>query len=236
MPVAASEATQFVCGYPGLWSLTGWAGSRVTACVTDRSVDRAGVERALPPSVTVIEAAQVHGGSLAVIERVVGAPAPIPGCDALLTQQPGAALLVRSADCLPIVFADPSRGAVGIAHAGWRGLAVQLPARVVAAFRHCYHSAPGELRVAIGPAIRACCYEVGAEFVKRFGPFVQPRGERHTCDLVGVAVDQLMRCGVRPAHLFDSRRCTACEADVWFSLRREGPSTGCLCSVVMVRP
>lgn len=160
---------------------------------------------------------------------------PVGGADALLTDVAGVALMIRTADCLPILFADSARGAVGIAHAGWRGLAAALPARVVAAFRHAYHSRAEDVRIAIGPAIRACCYEVGQEFVARFGAFVRERGGRRTCDLVGIAVDQLRRCGIRPDRITDPGQCTACHLERWYSLRREGPATGRLTSLILLR-
>jgi YfiH family protein len=160
----------------------------------------------------------------------------VPGCDALLTHAAGTALLVRTADCLPLFFAEPRRGVVGLAHAGWRGLAASLPARVVAAFRHLYHVPAEALAVAIGPAIRACCYEVGPEFAERFGPFVQQRGGRRTCDLIGAAREALRRCGVRPDRVTDTGACTACDVRRWFSLRREGPATGRLTSIILLRP
>jgi YfiH family protein len=208
----------------------------VIAGVADRALDWSELLRHLPSLVTVIEAEQVHGGSLAVVEGPIDAGAAVAGCDALMTRRPGVALLIRSADCLPIFFADPMRGTVGIAHAGWRGLAAELPTRMVGAFHHTSHTPPHELHVAIGPAIRPCCYDVGAEFPERFGPFVHAGDDRHMCDLVGIAVAQLTRCGVRPAHLFDTKRCTACEPNVWFSLRRQGPATGRLLSFILLRP
>jgi len=231
----------------GGFRLRGWASGRVIAGVTDRSLDVAQFLRALHPAASAVEAEQVHGASLAVIAhpvttRVAGgtgpgpaARPPVPGCDALLTHVAGTALLVRTADCLPIFFAEPRRGVVGLAHVGWRGLAVSLPARMVAAFRHVYHVPAEALCVAIGPAIRACCYEVGPEFAERFGPFVRERGGRLTCDLVGAACEELVRCGVRPDRVADTGACTACDVQRWFSLRQEGPSTGRLTSVIMVR-
>jgi len=178
----------------------------------------------------------VSAGSVAMVGRYADTMGTVTGCDALLTPTPGLVLLTRTADCLPIFFADPSRGVIGIAHAGWRGLAAALPARVVAAFRHAYHSTVGALHVAVGPAIRACCYEVGPEFVEWFEPFVQDRGGRRTCDLVGAARAQLAQCGIRPDRILDSQRCTACEAQHWYSLRRDGPTTGRLTSFIMLRP
>lgn len=239
MPVAASSRSPVLLeeGREGGWWLRGWASHRIVAATTSRQINAATLLQAAGGGVVSIEAEQVHGGSVAIIPGLVGrVHIPVPGCDALITNASGVALLIRTADCLPIFFADASRGVVGLAHAGWRGLAAQLPARVVAACRHAYQSRAEELQVAIGPAIRRCCYEVGPEFAARFGPFIGVQEGRRTCDLVGVAVDQLRRCGVDPARIVDTQRCTACETTRWFSLRREGSSTGRLTSIIMVRP
>ncbi|OGX28507.1 MAG: hypothetical protein A3B78_00190 [Omnitrophica WOR_2 bacterium RIFCSPHIGHO2_02_FULL_67_20] len=218
----------------GAWWFARWPSPSIAAGFTDRSCEPSQLLAAVRTPVAA-SAEQVHGSSVAVVGSRRGR-SPIPGADALVTNVPGVALLVRTADCLPVFFADPARRAVGLAHAGWRGLAAGLPARVVAAMRRAYRTPPGELAVAIGPAIRACCYEVGPEFEARFGPFVQTRGSRRTCDLIGAAVEQLRRCGVRPERIVDSRACTACDTQRWFSLRREGPSTGRLTSMIVVRP
>jgi YfiH family protein len=234
MPVAETNPALLEpvagCG----WRLRGWASAQVAAGITNRRSDLSQWLGQLKGPVAV-SAEQTHGGSLAVIGTRAALLRPVPGCDALLTDLPDVALLIRTADCLPILFADPSRRVVGIAHAGWRGLAASLPTRLVAALRHAYHSRPEALHVAIGPAIRSCCYEVGPEFAQRFGSFVRERDGRRTCDLIGVAVEQLVRCGVRPDRILDARRCTACETNEWFSLRREGPETGRLVSFIMLK-
>ena len=236
MPVEANSQC-LDAGRDGVWWLRGWASRRIVAGVTDRHADPTRLATQLGPAVMMAGAEQVHGGSVAILGPGVAADAVrfVPGCDALLTRAVGTVLLMRSADCLPIVFADPSRGVVGIAHAGWRGLAASLPGRVVAAFRRTYHTESRELHVAIGPAIRSCCYEVGPEFHARFTPFVHERGGRRTCDLIGVALDQLRRCGVRPDRVTDTQHCTSCEPQHWFSLRREGPTTGRLTSFITIR-
>lgn len=218
------------------WWYAPWGSKRVFAGVTDRSTSVSHLVSQLPFHASTVELDQVHGGSFALIEAPLTTSGRIAGCDALLTHVPGIALLVRTADCLPIVVADPSRGVIGIVHAGWRGLAAELPLRVVTAFRQLYHSAPEDMRVGIGPSIRACCYEVGPEFVPRFGPFVQQRRGRWMCDLIGVALDQLQRGGVARRHIVDSGRCTHCETQYWFSVRREGSTTGRLTSLIAMRP
>ena len=217
------------------WWFPSWGGRRIRAGVTDRRTDPARLLEALGYPVTAVSVEQAHGGSVAVIQRCARA-VTVAGCDALVTRTPGVALLVRTADCLPLAFADPRRGVIGIAHAGWRGMMAGLLARVVRAFHTNFHTPPHELEVAIGPAIRACCYEVGPEFLQRFGTFVQTREGRRTCDLVGIAQEQLARCGIQPARIVDSGCCTACEADRWFSWRREGAAAGRMVSLIALRP
>ena len=212
--------------------LQGWAGGRFVAGVTDRRADPAGWVSRFRAKANV-QAEQVHGASIAVIAKADDVT--VAGCDALLTHVPGVALRIRTADCLPIFFADPVRHAIGLAHAGWRGLAASLPARMVAAMRDVFGSTPEALHVAIGPSIRPCCYEVGLELVSRFGAFVQDAQGRRTCDLIGSAIKQLQASGVRGERIFDMRRCTGCETNDWFSLRREGPETGRLVSFLMIQ-
>lgn len=234
MPVvASSRRCRFEETDPGLWRFAGWGSRVVTAGITDRRLGLSDLLAHLRPS-GVVEAEQVHGSSLAMVECVPREP--IAGCDALLTGVPGVALVIRTADCLPIFFADSSRGIIGLAHVGWRGLARALVVRMVTAFRHAYHSRPEDLRVAIGPGIRACCYTVGPEFAERFGPFVEERDGRRTFDLADAAIAQLQAAGVRPARIADCQRCTACDPERWFSLRREGDGTGRLRSFIMVPP
>lgn len=236
MLVTTSRSARLEAGPDGNWRFEGWMSQRIAAGVTSRSTGASQLLGGMPRVAAQVEAEQVHGASIAIIGRGSGLSGPVPGCDALVTHLPGVALLIRTADCIPMSFADPVRGAVGIAHVGWRGLAAELPMRVVAAFRHAYHSRPEELHVALGPAIRACCYDVGADFPPSFAPFIQERSGRHVCDLVGMAMAQLQRCGVRTQSIVDAQRCTACEPQHWFSLRREGSATGRLTSAIMLRP
>ena len=233
MPAEATEPSRLAAGRDGGWWFRGWPDGRIAAGITDRRLAAAELLRRVPAVAGAAEAEQVHGAGLAVVER----PGPmVPGADALLTARPGLALLIRTADCLPLFFVDPRQAVVGLAHAGWRGLAAGLPARMVAALRHYYHSRPEALQVAIGPAIRSCCYEVGPEFERIFPPFVRASSGRRTCDLPGAAIAQLLQAGVRRERILDTAVCTACDLGAWFSLRREGPATGRLTSLILVRP
>ena len=235
MAVAATETSVLHEHSQGLWRFDGWAPSWVTGGVAGRSADLAALRQHLPKTARLVQADQVHGSSIAVIQHVSADGPPIAGCDALLTSLPKTALVIRTADCVPLFFLDAARRAIGIAHAGWRGLAAGLPLKLLATLRHVYHSRPQDLRVAIGPAIRSCCYDVGPEFAQRFGSFVRECSGRRTCDLIGVAIEQLRRGGLHPLRIIDTQLCTACAGGPWFSIRREGQGTGRLLSFLMIR-
>jgi len=88
--------------------------------------------------------------------------------DALLASRPGELVGIKTADCLPVLVADTRRRVVAAIHAGWRGMARRVVEKAVGEMRRHYGSAPGDLRAAIGPGIRACCYEVGPEVLEEF--------------------------------------------------------------------
>jgi YfiH family protein len=163
---------------------------------------------------------QVHGVELAThastpVDAPFGAPgAPAPEVDGHVIARPGPAALVFVADCLPVALTGP-RGAA-ILHCGWRGLAAGIVARGV--------EAVGATHAAIGPGIGPCCYEVGAEVLDAFdrlGPGVAA-GRR--LNLVEVAERLLREAGVDQIDATDI--CTSCEADYFFSHRRDGGLTG----------
>jgi len=124
----------------------------------------------------------VRGGRGKLEYRPSGYPAPkvarhvLPQGDALITQEPGVLLSVRGADCMPVLLADPRRRAVAAIHAGWRGALAGIVEITVGEMIRIFDSKPGDLLAAIGPSIRACCYEVGDEVVNAFcGRY--PKGE-----------------------------------------------------------
>lgn len=88
--------------------------------------------------------------------------------DALVTDQPAVLLSVRTADCLPVLIVDPRRRAVAAVHAGWRGLLKRIVEKTVERMHGVFGSEPRDLVAALGPSIRACCYEVGPEVVGAF--------------------------------------------------------------------
>ncbi|MCU0244868.1 MAG: polyphenol oxidase family protein [Acidobacteria bacterium] len=103
---------------------------------------------------------QVHGDA---VVRLDGPPAAKPEGDALMTGVPGLLLVVRTADCLPVLLVDAERGAVAAVHCGWRGTQKRILEKAVLAMGEAYGSKPADMTAALGPCIGAACYEVGAE-------------------------------------------------------------------------
>jgi hypothetical protein len=176
-------------------------------------------------------AGQVHGTSI----RSVARPGHEPGCDALLTLTSGLTLAVATADCMSLLYAIP--GGVAAAHAGWRGAAAGLPAATLHALCAAASAPPGVARVALGPCIRNCCYEVGPEVARRFpASAVRAVDGRLHLDLPGVARLQLLEAGLPPEAFEDTGACTACERYWYFSHRRDAGRTGRHWGLATLRP
>lgn len=166
-------------------------------------------------------AGQVHGTR--VVE--VLAPGHHPGCDALVTRAPDVVLAVTTADCMPILYRAP--GVVAAAHSGWRGTADGMPVAALEAVCRLAGCAPDAVEVAIGPAIRGCCYEVQEEVAARFpAAAVQPTDARPRLDLPTAARLALRAAGVRETDLHDTGACTSCEPALYYSHRRDHGRTG----------
>jgi polyphenol oxidase len=149
--------------------------------------------------------------------------------DALITDDIGKSIGVRSADCVAILLLDCRTRAVAAVHAGWRGTAARLVERTVESMRRDFGSAPQNMYAAIGPCIRGCCYEVGTEVEAQFKPlFPEWRaviGKRKV-DLPEANRRQMQAAGVNADRIFDSGLCTTCQSAQFFSYRREPGNLG----------
>jgi purine-nucleoside/S-methyl-5'-thioadenosine phosphorylase / adenosine deaminase len=169
-------------------------------------------------------ARQVHGARIALIvahtqaERVAEAEA-----DALVTQVPGAVLGVYTADCVPVLISD-GEGRVAAAHAGWRGTVAGVAAAAVEALVS-IGARRERLKAALGPSICAHCFEVGDEVAAKFPESAVVRGAaRPHVDLWEANRAQLAAAGVQALDAHPP--CTMCEADRFFSFRRDGAQIG----------
>lgn len=168
-------------------------------------------------------AKQIHS---AIIQD---AAAPPGEGDALISGRPGVIVGVKTADCVPILLADPSTHVVAAVHAGWRGTADGIAAATVQALVDAGQTTPRNLRAAIGPSIGACCYEVGPDVARRFG--VGASSPVHL-DLPAINAMQLRNAGISNVNIWISQECTFCAADRFYSYRRERESAGRMLSFI----
>ena len=200
----------------------------------DGERDHARLARALALS-GLASMRQVHGR----VVKPAGGSGIVPECDGLTTSEPDLGIVVHSADCVPLLFWAEEENVVAAVHAGWRGTVAGVARAAVEAMG----ARPDALHVAIGPAIRACCFEVGDDVLDAFAAAgrdperisrMGPRGRRHV-DLIEDNRLQLVECGVSESRIYDAGRCTACENDRYYSYRREGKGVGRLMGVIAVK-
>lgn len=171
----------------------------------------------------------VHGTDVWTVGEPLAAD---PQFDGLVCDRPGPVLGAFAADCVPIVFADPDARVIGAAHAGWRGTVHGVAPNVIA--KMIDRGAKAEaIRVALGPSIGPCCFEVGPEVVAEFhavfgdlAGLVVPGPHKDHIDLRVALRASLERAGVRADHIDAAPPCTKCEADRFFSYRRDGKDGG----------
>ena len=180
-------------------------------------------------------AKQVHGAAAATLGAAARGSAPNAGeCDALATAERGVAVAVQTADCVPVLFAGAE--AVGAAHAGWRGSAKGVVGAAVEALARL--GAPAaSLSAWIGPAIGACCYEVGGDVAAQFaGEFVRRGcGGGFLLDLKAANAAQLEAAGVPRAAIRIHPACTRCGGERFASWRRDGVRAGRMIALIARR-
>jgi YfiH family protein len=197
----------------------------------------------------VICAAQVHGCNVAVVDESAagagfsGPMSAIQTVDALVTDRPNLALWLGFADCVPIVVYDPDRPAIGIAHAGWRGTLLEVSRCLIETMQAAFGSRPAALRVAIGPSIGPCCYEVGPDVEAAFRdrwralsvPIFRHAGDHRHLNLWEANRRSLLAAGVPAEQIALTNTCTACEVGDFFSHRAQRGQAGRFAVIVGLR-
>ena len=188
---------------------------------------------------------QVHSD---VIERVGAAQCgrglqyeATEGCDGLITDEPGVALTVFSADCTPVLLYDPVRRAAGAVHAGWRGTAKGIAARAVEALTREFGCDPKNIRAAIGPSIGQCCFETDedvpqamlAAFGEEANAYIEKRGEKYFVDNKALNKLWLTRAGLTQIDV--SPDCTKCQPDRFWSHRVTRGERGSLAGIIKLQ-
>jgi polyphenol oxidase len=156
--------------------------------------------------------------------------------DGLVTDAVGESVGVRTADCVPILLIDSQQRAVGALHAGWRGTASEIARRALEKMADDFETLAADVYAAIGPCIRVCCYEVGAEVANALAPFtggsVAVKQARQKVDLASANRLQLEAAGVKPDRIYDCCLCTHCLSEQFFSYRREPHNSGRMLSSI----
>lgn len=197
---------------------------------------------------------QVHGTKLRLTGRAdcgkgIFRERDYKGVDGHTTDEPGAALLVFGADCVPLFFYDPKRGAIAAAHAGWRGTVGRIAGGMVSFMQEKFGSHAEDLRVVVGPSIGPECYEVGEEVAKEFEKVFGKRvweenivlakreneGEKYLVNLWEANRLALLEAGVGENHIAVSGLCTMCRQDLFFSHRVNGNKRGSMAGFIMRR-
>ena len=164
-----------------------------------------------------------------------------PECDALVTNDPGVALTVFTADCTPLLLHDPVTGAVGAAHAGWKGTAQNIGSKTVEAMVRAFGCDPANIRAAIGPNVGYCHFETDgdvpeamlAAYGEEVKEFIRRQGEKFYLDLKAINALSLKRAGVR--HIEISEDCTMCRPDRYWSHRITGSIRGSQGAIIVCR-
>jgi YfiH family protein len=186
---------------------------------------------------------QVHGDVIRRIENKDQAGNSDERADAVVSNLTGVLAGVKTADCVPVLIGDPTRGAFAAVHAGWRGTVQSIVKKAIAKLREEYGSQPQDLVSAIGPAACGRSYEVGHEVIEAFNEthadaekYFSPTQPGHALvDLHMANRDQLIATGVSPNNIYTAPYCTMERPDLFFSYRLEKQKygrTGRLLSVI----
>ena len=169
---------------------------------------------------------------------------PVDGIDAFVTDLPEVCLVIRIADCVPVLLADPEARVIGAAHAGWRGTLGGIAEKTVCEMER-LGACRDRIRAVIGTAIGPCCYEVGEDLYSAFrkeapalaSRFIQ-KGKsegKYFADIKGMNHQTLLGAGLLPHHIDVSPFCTACHPERFFSHRATGGIRGTMAAAIVLK-
>ena len=189
----------------------------------------------------IVQMHQVHDVKVAVVDRADISPQELDGYDAMITNLPGVAIGVRTADCIPVLLYDPVRTAAAAIHSGWRGTVFKIIGKTVSKMQSAYASQPSDILAFIGPGICVDCFQVGEEVALNFkeagfdinslwsfrGPKTGNGMEGgHHIDLKEACRQTLVESGLKNENIQISGLCTYEDNDLLYSARKEGIECG----------
>lgn len=156
----------------------------------------------------------------------------------MVTAEPGVRLAVRTADCLPVLIADPQRRVIAAIHAGWRGTAAAIALQTIRVMEREFAVSPENLHAAIGPGIGACCYEVGSDVARLFARWIDGYATASGATKLNLAEInrcQLIEAGLPDRQIYGANLCTHCIDAEFHSYRRDGALAGRMISAIEIR-
>ena len=196
----------------------------------------------------LVTAEQTHGAKVLLVnqeDRGKGAfqqSMALPETDALITDQPEVYLALFFADCIPLGFFDPVTKAIGLAHGGWKGTRQGIAVKTIEAMQAAYGTQPQDVEVVIGPGIGFCCFEIQTELAAQIqaelptvAECIRQDGPNWFWDLKETNRKLLLQAGVLMENISDSKCCTACETDKFYSYRKENGHTGRMAAIIGIK-
>ena len=198
-----------------------------------------GKDEALPCS--IVQMHQVHDVKVAVVDRGDLTRDELDGYDAMITDLPGVAIGVRTADCIPVLLYDPVKKAAAAIHSGWRGTLSKIVGKTVIKMQSTYASQPSDILAFIGPGICVDCFQVGEEVALKFKEtgfdinslwsFREPKTGNgmeggHHIDLKEACRQTLVESGLKNENIQITGLCTYEDNDLLYSARKEGIECG----------
>ena len=187
---------------------------------------------------------QVHGATVRIARRgdehAIDEPASWDGADGYVTAEADLPLAVFTADCTPLLMQDPAAGVIAAVHCGWRSTAADIEKNAVQAMVS-LGADPGNIRAAIGPGIRRCCFQTGPEVVRAMEALVGPCPElwqedeapgKYRLDLPGVVKRRLVQLGLAEDNIDELGVCTMCRQDLFWSHRAMGTARGSQANII----
>ena len=198
-----------------------------------------GRDEALP--CPIVQMHQVHDVKVAVVDRGDLTRDELDGYDAMITDLPGVAIGVRTADCIPVLLYDPVKKAAAAIHSGWRGTVSKIIGKTVIKMQSTYASQPSDILAFIGPGICVDCFQVGEEVALKFketgfdiNSLWSFRGPKkgnameggHHIDLKEACRQTLVESGLKNENIQITGLCTYEDNDLLYSARKEGIECG----------
>jgi len=186
-------------------------------------------------------ARQIHSGNVTAVSKALRGRGSanhneaLNATDAMVTDVPGICLVILVADCVPMLFFDPLKRIIAVAHAGWKGTLKSIALHTVRAMENAFGSSPHNIIAGMGPSIGPCCYEVGPEVISRVrsifppskGYILNESGDgKGYLDLWKANLDQLLHAGIERKNIEMAMKCTCHNPDVFFSYRHQQGETG----------